>query len=125
MECVGIETLKLTCSGIVCCCAAHAVELHVKCNFMNLKLVTTIAFALLVIVVNNLAPTATWVERLTAIAVSLSGFHMVYGYLFNTQIHMTGYTVPVGERPILRILLGFIGAVMIGLSAFWLLKNQS
>lgn len=53
-------------------------------------------------------------EQFGLLVVFLLGLHFVYGYLFNTEIHMAGYTVRVGERPILRLglLVAGIGAML-------------
>ena len=54
-------------------------------------------------------------EQLGLLIVYLLGLHFVYGYLFKTEIHMTGYTVRVGERPALRLGLLVAGlGVMLG-----------
>ena len=54
-------------------------------------------------------------EQLGSLVVFLLGLHFVYGYLFNTEIHMSGYTVRVGERPALRLGLLMAGlGIMLG-----------
>jgi hypothetical protein len=51
-------------------------------------------------------------ELFLTFIVFLYGLYCVYGVLFNTEIHMSGYTVPKGQRPILRVML-FCGGIII------------
>jgi len=72
-------------------------------------------FILLMVLANVLAADATLGERALTVVVASMGFHFFYGFLFDADIHMTGYTVPKGERPLLRFMLGVTGlGIVIG-----------
>jgi hypothetical protein len=51
-------------------------------------------------------------EKLGIAAVFFLGLHFVYGVIFDTDIHMTGYTVAAGESRALRIGLLIAGLVV-------------
>ena len=40
------------------------------------------------------------------------GIHLVYASMFNTEIHMTGYTIPINQRKILRFFILASGVVI-------------
>jgi len=83
---------------------------------ISLVVVCVLIFAIASIVSTTEVATK---EQLGSFVVFLAGLHFVYGYLFNTEIHMTGYTVPVGERPVLRLGLLIAGlGVMFGTVMF-------
>ena len=84
---------------------------------MNVKKVSLVAVCILIFATASIASTADIAikEQLGLLVVFLSGLHLVYGYLFSTEIHMSGYTVPVDERPLLRLGLLIAGlGVMLG-----------
>ena len=55
------------------------------------------------------------IELIELLVVFLLGLHFVYGYIFGTEIHLTGYTVPAEERPILRVFIFITGiGIMLG-----------
>lgn len=58
-------------------------------------------------------------EIIGAAGVAVSGFHYIYGVIFNTKIYMGGYIVEKGERQGLRFLM-LVGGVAIIFLCFYL-----
>lgn len=58
----------------------------------------------------------SYAELLGTLGVFSLGLHFVYGVIFNTEIHMSGYSVPIGKRPMLRFILFILGTgIMFGI----------
>jgi len=88
---------------------------------LDLKKTSLVAVCILIFATVSIVSTTEMAikEKLGLFVVFLLGLHFVYGYLFNTEIHMNGYTVPVGERPVLRLGLLIAGlGVMFGAMMF-------
>ena len=90
---------------------------------MNLKKILLVVLSLTVFVVVSIFSTVelTLKEKWGLPLVFLLGLHFIYGCLFNTEIHASVYTVPIGERPILRFGLFIVGLVIMvaTLSHIW------
>ncbi|RLA47967.1 MAG: hypothetical protein DRQ97_05125 [Gammaproteobacteria bacterium] len=81
---------------------------------MNVKKIATVAGCtiLLIVAFSALPPEISLNEKLGIAAVFFLGLHFVYGFLFDADIHMAGYTVPAGESCTLRIGLLIAGLVV-------------
>ncbi len=77
---------------------------------MNFKKVLLISVSVIAFVIANVfSSDIDLKERTGLFVVFLLGLHFVYGYVFNIEIHMTGYTVPIGDKLVLRIALFIVG----------------
>ncbi len=84
---------------------------------MNAKKIATVAGGTILLIVVSIAspPEVSLKEKLGLAAVFFFGLHFVYGVIFDTDIHMAGYTVAAGESRTLRVGLLIAGlGVMLG-----------
>jgi len=81
---------------------------------MNAKKIATVAGCTILLIAALIAsPTEVSLkEKLGIACVFFLGLHFVYGVIFDTDIHMTGYTVAAGESRSLRIGLLAVGLVV-------------
>lgn len=72
---------------------------------MRVKKILFVVVCVLIFAIANIVSTTKVAlkEQLGLFVAFMLGLHFVYGYLFNTEIHMSGYTVRVGERLTLRL----------------------
>jgi hypothetical protein len=84
---------------------------------MNAKKIATVAGGTILLIVAFIAspPEVSLKEQLGLAAVFLLGLHFVYGVIFDTDMHMAGYTVAAGESRTLRVGLLIAGlGVLLG-----------
>jgi DMSO/TMAO reductase YedYZ heme-binding membrane subunit len=81
---------------------------------MNAKKIATVAACAILLIEALMAspPEVPLKEKLGIAAAFFLGLHFVYGVLFDTAIHMPGYTVAAGESRTLRIGLLIAGLVV-------------
>ncbi|MBQ0795209.1 hypothetical protein [Zhongshania sp.] len=79
------------------------------------KVTLIVAYTLLVALALFFSPGLSAKSIIGAIAGSLFGLHLVYAYLFNTTMHITGASFDPGERQGQRGFLFLIGIFTIAL----------
>jgi len=77
------------------------------------KIIFFIGVAIILIITN------IYVAEAYTIAAFLLGVNFIYGYVFSSDIVMTGYTIKNEERPVLRLMMFLLGLVIVFLSIWF------
>jgi len=85
------------------------------------KVLAFVFFILIIATINLLAYDLDILSRLIAISVCVYGYHLVYAFVFNTKMYVTGLVVEVGASLAIRIffLFGGIIALTTGVAGFF------
>jgi len=83
------------------------------------KIIFFIGVAIILIITNIYVAEASIKDRVYTIAAFLLGVNFIYGYVFSSDIVMTGYTIKNEERPVLRLMMFLLGLVIVFLSIWF------
>ena len=100
-------------------------RLRLKANIRLMKtqkIIFLIGVVTILIVANVYVVEASIKDRAYTVAAFLLGANFVYGYVFSSDIDMTGYTIKNKERPVLRLMMFLLGLIIVFLS-IWFFIN--